>query len=415
MSATPSHVEADLSNVQAPSFDGIRKVALIAGIGAGVGALALGMLQEGGTRHLQFAWLFACMYFLTLGLGALFFVLLQHVTRAGWSVVVRRIAEHVMASLPWIALLLTPLVVLALTGNNDLFKWANLEKVGADPKTAGALALYEHKAPYLNSTFFLIRFLVYVVVWVLLVRYFRGRSLAQDQDGNPMHTVIMQRRSAPAVILFALTLTFAAIDFMMTLDAPWFSTIWGVYIFAGAFVSFMSLLGLLTQRSENQGQLKGLVTPEHYHDIGKLMFAFVFFWSYIGFSQFVLIWYADIPEETLWFKHRMEGPFATVSVILLFGHCFIPFLGLLSRHVKRHRFGLKFWAIWLLVMHAVDLYWVIMPNFDDHHIHVPFLEVLCWISVAGIFTFAALGSASNKPLTPVKDPRLAESLAFQNV
>ncbi|MCA9000977.1 MAG: quinol:cytochrome C oxidoreductase [Planctomycetes bacterium] len=401
-----SHTSAnvDAAAVQAPGFESARKIGLILGVVGLVGALVMASMQEGGWRHLQFSWLFGSFYFVTLGLGALFFVLLQHVTRAGWSVVVRRIAEQVMSTLPVMALLLLPLVVMTLMGNGDLFHWAGDE----------VSHLIEKKQGFLNGGFFMVRFVLYLVIWGAMARYFRGRSLAQDTDGDAMHTVIMQRRSAPGLFLFALSLTFAAFDFIMALDAEWFSTMFGVYIFAGCFVSFMSLLGILSLKAE-KGPLAGLVNEEHYHDIGKLMFAFIFFWSYVAFSQFVLIWYADIPEETLWFKHRMEGPFANISWVLVFGHIFIPFLGLLSRHVKRNRFGLKFWAIWILVIHAVDLFWLIMPNYDAHHVHFPIMEILCWLSTAGFFSFVALGSAANKPLVPVKDPRLPESLAFENI
>ncbi len=407
MSSHTSEVNVDLGAVQAPNFSSTRKIALIVGVAGAVGAAALGLMQEGGLRHLQFSWLLACFYFVTIGLGALFFVLLHHLTRAGWSVVVRRLSEHVMSALPVVTLLMLPLVIATLMGNGDLFQWADQEFLKKSHLVAG-------KTGFLNGGFFLIRFVIYLVIWAGLARYFMKRSLAQDSDGDAMHTVIMQRRSAPGMFLFALSLTFASFDFIMSLDAAWFSTMFGVYTFGGAFVSFMCVLGLIALRGEKT-KLKGLVNEEHYHDIGKLMFAFIFFWGYIAFSQFVLLWYADIPEETLWFEHRWEGPFGILSMVLIFGHLFIPFLGLLSRHSKRSRKWLKFWAIWILVMHALDLYWLIMPSFDHHHIHFPLMEVLCWLSVAGISIYVALGSAANKPLVPVKDPRLAESLAFENI
>lgn len=407
MSSHTSEAKVDLAAVQAPGFESTRKFALIAGVAGLVGAIVMALIQEGGMRHLQFSWLWACFYFVTLGLGALFFVLLQHLTRAGWSVVVRRLAEHVASALPVATLLMLPLVIAPLLGNGELFPWADEAKVKASHLIAG-------KTGFLNGQFFLIRFVIYLVIWTGLTRFFRNRSVAQDGDGNPMHTVIMQRRSAPGMFLFALSLTFASFDFIMALDPEWFSTMFGVYIFGGAFVSFMSLLGLISLKAEKTA-LKGMVNEEHYHDIGKLMFAFIFFWGYIAFSQFVLIWYADIPEETLWFSHRMFGAFQSISWILVFGHILIPFLGLLSRHVKRNRFGLKFWAIWILVMHGIDLFWLIMPSYDHHHLHFPLMEIFSWISVAGIFAFFALGSAAKKPLVPVKDPRLAESLAFENI
>ncbi|HPF15686.1 MAG TPA: quinol:cytochrome C oxidoreductase, partial [Planctomycetota bacterium] len=246
MSSHSSHGAVDLGAVQAPGFEAGRKLSLVAAVVGLAGALGLAAVQEGGWRHLQFAWLFGTMFFVTLGFGGLFFVLLQYITRAGWSVVVRRIAEHVMSTLPMVTLLLLPLVILAMMGNGDLFTWANLDKIRDHHPEE--LHLYEHKAAYLNGTFFLIRFAIYVAIWMAMARYFKSGSLAQDQDGDPVRTLRMQRVAAPCTLLFALSITFAAVDFMMSLDAPWFSTIFGVYVFAGSFLAFMSFLGLMTQR-----------------------------------------------------------------------------------------------------------------------------------------------------------------------
>jgi hypothetical protein len=205
----------------------------------------------------------------------------------------------------------------------------------------------------------------------------------------------------------------------MSLDPHWFSTIWGIYLFAGSMTSFLSFMALTLMLIQRHGGLK-MVTKEHFHDVGKLLFGFTFFFGYIGFSQYLLIWYADIPEETIFYKHRQEGSWAAFSVILLFGHFIIPFLGLLSRHVKRNKASLAFWAVWMLVMHFVDMYWIVMPTLAQklgHADAIPFswTHVAMWLGMGGILFGLMLKRAGAQSIVPVRDPRLAESLSFQNI
>lgn len=384
------------------------KLFTIAGLALCALALVLGLVQDGGTRHLQHSWLLAVTYFITLGLGGLFFVLVQHLVRAGWSVVVRRMAEHVAGALPLMGLLLLPIVVPTLFGNGDLYHWA-------DTHEREVSHLLHEKAPYLNGPFLLVRVLIYVGVWTLLVRAFNRRSLAQDDTGDPALTQWMQTRAAPSVLAFALTLTFFSFDMLMTLNYEWFSTIFGVYIFAGSALALFATLVLFSRRFEKRGELEGIVTTEHYHDLGKLLFAFVFFWGYIAFSQYMLIWYGDIPEETQWFAARWVGGWKAVSLVLLFGHFLLPFVGLLSRHVKRNRLLLSGWAVALLVMHLVDLYWLIMPTLSPEGVRVGLIDIACLLGVGGLFLGGVLRRADGRPLVPLQDPRLDESLAFENI
>jgi len=217
------------------------------------------------------------------------------------------------------------------------------------------------------------------------------------------------------MLVFALTLTFCAIDLLMSLDPDFFSTIFGVYYFAGCVSSAYSFLALSLMWLQGKGRLVHSVNREHYHDLGKMMFAFVVFWSYIAFSQFMLIWYGDLPEETHWFHDRFTGEWATVSWTLLACHFALPFFGLLSRHVKRNRKTLAFWAFYLLVIEYVDLYWLIMPSTSRAVVPVSIVDLLCWIGVVGVFVGSAASRAKGLNLVPTKDPRLADSLAFQNI
>jgi hypothetical protein len=270
------------------------------------------------------------------------------------------------------------------------------------------------KEAYLNVGFFSVRAAIYFVIWAALAVWFARKSEAQDKDGDPKHTLAMQGLSAPALPLFALSLTFAGFDWIMSIDPKWYSTIFGVYIFAGAVVAGLSVLSILSVGLQTAGYFKRVSTVEHRHDVGKLLFGFTVFWAYIAFSQFFLIWYANIPEETIFFRERMTEAWMPVSALLLVGHFIFPFGFLLSRHVKRSAFGLRFGAATLLAMHWLDLYWLVMPNLD-HHPHFSIADVGGLLAPAGIAAFLVARSASTSNLFPVKDPRLAETYKVENL
>ncbi|MEM6571253.1 MAG: quinol:cytochrome C oxidoreductase [Planctomycetota bacterium] len=402
----------------------VRDLAKPATIALGVGVVGLlataGLGVAAGDEMLRFghAMLIGILFFLSITLGALFFTLLQHVTSAGWSVVVRRIAEAMTAAFPVMGLLVLAFLVLpVLMGKPWTYDWA-------DSAFVDGHELVKHKAGYLNAGFLLVRVLLYFAIWIGISRFFAGQSLAQDDDQDPNRTLKMQRRSGICLILFGVSLTFCCFDLMMSLNAEWFSTMYGVYFFAGCFWSFLATLALSSMWLEKRGQLKNVVTVEHYHDIGKLLFAFTFFWSYVAFSQFMLYWYADIPEETHWFHYRIWGSWTGASMLLLVGHFLIPFLGLLSRHVKRRRNVLAAWCVYCLVFHYVDLYWNVMPEMvngqpggNPAEVGPAFglIEVTAMIGVGGLFAFAFLKRLDGKPALAIGDPRLSESLAFQNI
>lgn len=381
----------------------LRYGAIVGGAGLVV-ALIGAAVQADGWRRLQFAYLTTFCYFVSLVLGCLFLVALYHLTRTGWGVVVRRLAETVAVLMVPLAVGALPIVALVAAGSSDLFPWNSVEAQTTDH-------LIHHKAPYLNSTFFIIRALVYVGVWVALARYFWSRSVLQDETDDVQLTLRMQAVSAPTMFAFGLTLTFASFDWLMSLSPHWFSTIFGVYYFSGSVVGALALLIVMVRCLQASGRLTHAVTVEHGHDLGKLLFGFIFFWAYIAFSQFLLIWYANIPEETMWYLKRMEGGWQWVSLLLLFGHFIIPFLGLMSRHVKRQPRLLAGWAVWMLVMHWVDVYWLAMPELLASP-SIGLTEIGCLAAFGGLLVAAWSKVAAKHALIPVHDPRLPESLAF---
>lgn len=367
---------------------------LLAGV---VGSLSL---PSWGNRFFP-AYLTALAWVLSLSLGALFFVMLQHLVHAGWSVVVRRLAEFFAALLPLVALMALPL----LAGLGKLYHWSHAEAVAADP-------ILQTKHAYLNVPFFLIRFALYFAFWVWAASFFARASWQQDATGEVDITRRLQGRAAPFMVGFAVTVTFAAFDWLMSLDPHWYSTIFGVYYFAGSVVGFLAALIVVAVTLQRAGFLRRTITREHYHDLGKLLFAFVVFWAYIAFSQFMLIWYGNIPEETQWLMRRMQGGFGLLGLVLLFGHFLLPFLLLLPRSIKRSPGVLFYPAVWLLAMHYLDLYWLVMPEVGSATPHP--VDVLVLLGLGGVWVAGFAHLASRYPLACQKDPRVVESLTFEN-
>ncbi|HHN75336.1 MAG TPA: quinol:cytochrome C oxidoreductase, partial [Acidobacteria bacterium] len=293
----------------------------VVGLGAAFG-LAQG--AEGGVHRLWWSYLMNWVFFLSISLGALGFVLIQHLTKAGWSVVLRRIAEALAANTLVCGLLFIPL----LFGLHDLYHWLDAEAVAADH-------ILQHKAGFLNLNFFLIRIAFYFVVWIGGSLFLLRTSIRQDQTGDYRLTQRMEAASAPLMFLYALTVTLASFDLLMSLDPHWFSTIFGVYFFAGGFLAFFALLPVIVWWLQGRERLERAITPEHYQDMGKFMFAFLVFWGYIAFSQFMLIWYGNLPEEIGWYVRREAGTWSDIAWLIVVGHFMLPFAFLMSKHVKR--------------------------------------------------------------------------------
>jgi hypothetical protein len=381
-----------------------NRLPLIGAVAAVLGAVGCAILGMGNPKQFFFSWLVSFLFFLSLALGGLFFVLIQYASQGGWGIVLRRIGETVFATIPVMAALFLPL----LLGLHDLFEWSHAEALDHD-------ALLRWKAPYLNVPFFLIRALLFFGLWSFIaVFYYRG-SRGQDETGDPHVSARLRRFAGPSLIVLALTQTFAAIDWIMSLTPHWYSTMFGVYFFAGSFVGFIALLSVVAVTMRGAGLLDTIISTEHLQDIGKFLFAFTAFWAYIAFSQFFLMWYANMPEETIFYKARLTGSWKTVSILLMVGHFGVPFLYLMGRAVKRRGLTLAIGGAWLLAMHFVDLYWQVMPTLHPEGLSPSLLDVTAFLAVGGCFVAAASFLMRRQALVPVRDPRLAESLAFENV
>lgn len=410
--AVPQMIPATgVAGVGRVRLDGAGRAALPAMAG-GCALLGLGMVLAWWMPHTArafwHAYLLHFCFFLSLALGALFFVLLQHLTRAGWSVVVRRVAEAICGTIPLFGILLLPVLALLLMGGTSLYAWNDVQHMREDP-------LLVRKAAYLNAGFFALRSGVYFAVWGLLAWVFRRESLRQDASHDRRATLRLQRWSGPGMMAFAVTVTFASFDWLMSLDPHWFSAVYGVYFFSGCVVGFLAMLILALRWLQSRGLLAEAVTTEHYHDLGKLLLGFVFFWAYIAFSQYLLIWYANIPEETTWYQVRQAASWGGLSLLLLAGHFVVPFFALMPRRIKRSAGLLAMWAAFLLVMHLVDLYWLVMPQLSTSGLTLSWADPVCLLGFGLLFGGESLRLASQSDLVPVGDPRLVESLGFHNV
>lgn len=378
----------------------LEKAALIAGA-AGLIVTFIGYFVN--SKQFFFSYLVAFAFWSTIALGGLFFVMLHHLTNATWSVVVRRQAETMISIFPVLAVLFIPV----LFGMHDLYHWTHADVVAGDE-------LLRHKSSYLNTPFFIIRSIAYFAIWIFLSLSLYRTSLKQDSGHNASIGRRMKKISAPGMLLYAITVTYSAFDWYMSQDPHWYSTIFGAYIFSGGLVSALAFLAFVSLSMRKRRILSEVVTEEHYHDLGKLTFAFMVFWAYIAFSQYFLIWYANIPEETVWFDNRYQAGWKYFSLMLAGGYFVLPFLLLVARGAKRKLGFLKLMTGWLLFMHWVDLYWIIMPVLNKNNALISWLDISAMLGVGGIFMWLFWRRFFSNPLVPVNDPRLESSIKFIN-
>ncbi len=395
-----------------------------------IGLVGLGATVAGwkmvGLKHALGAYHIGAMTALAMSLGALFFVMAFHLTGAGWSVTVRRQFENVM-SLVWFPAGLAVLTyVIEVFTNGNLYPW--LMKANENDE------LLRAKSAYLNPSFFGIRALIYFGVWNYLAWRMWGYSTEQDKTGDKWLSNRARFTSSWGMPLFALCTAFAAFDWLKSMDYRFFSTMWGVYYFAGALFCSVPVVVIVLTFVKGQGRLKGLVTEEHYHDLGKLMFGFTVFWAYIGFSQYFLIWYANIPEETSYILARKHAGWQDWTRLLMFGHFVGPFLILLWYKMRRTPILLCIMAVWAVLMQITDMVWIVRPMIYANEIGDYLRQVdaagtitadpiklkYVWLDVAGIVGVLGIyfGLLTRKvyggQLIPTRDPRLAEALHHKN-
>ncbi|MBX3039124.1 MAG: molybdopterin oxidoreductase [Bdellovibrionaceae bacterium] len=366
--------------------------------------LAIGLITfvVGLMKNQERAWtsyLAAFFYFSSLGLGGLFFVAIHNIANSGWSVTVRRYAEGMTSFIPFI--LIGGLVLVA--AGKTLFPWMDEAVIAGSPMVAA-------KTGYLNITGFVIRIILFAVGWFLFKWFIVGNSIHQDTDGRVERTLKNVGLSVGFVLFFALSYSLFSVDLLMSLLPTWYSTIFGVYTFAGLFQSSIAVLSLIIIYMKRKGFVKGYVTHDHLHDVVKYMKGFTIFWAYIAFSQFLLIWYANIPEETEYYIMRAQHGWLGVSMALIVFRFVVPFIALLPRGLKRNESHVIAVSVLVLIMQYVDIWWMIYPNFFHGHMVFGFWEVGVFALFAGLFLIGLITFFSKFSLVAVKDPRIQEAI-----
>lgn len=393
-------------------FNGGSKTMTLAGA---VGVIGLVLTIVGFVASPQatmYSYLFGFTYWLGISVATIIMLAIFHTAKAKWMTILRRAMETMGSSVVVFILLVLPLIL----GARYIFPWVDPQSwvfPGSGHKfTEVELHHLHNKHAYLNMTFFLVRQVIYFGVWAFVSMRLRSWSTAQDTSGELELTNKLRRFSPGSLPFLALTITFAGFDWLMSLTPLWQSTIFGAYYFAGSFLAAFCVLTLITVNAQGKNEYGTLVTTAHYHNLGKLMLAFTAFWAYIAFSQFLLMWIANMPEEAGWFKLRIDGPWRPVSLVLFFLGFALPFFTLLSRNLKLQPRRLAVVAVYLLVMHAVDMYWLIWPAFSPEAPTFHWTLVTAFAGVGGLAVATGMWLAKGRYSLPVKDPYISESLRY---
>lgn len=395
---------APLGDAAAGAVRTLLVVVAVAALGLVAGAIQ-------APRQFYFSYLFGYTLALDVSLGALFFTMFHHVTDAGWSVGLRRVYENMTRAILPLAVLFIPVLIGIFSGN--LHNWYDF--IHHEPaKDSPEFHLWRVKSTYFATPFFVGRMVLYFGVWVAYSAAMRRWSLEQDRVGGSDLTRRMHWWAPSGVVLLGLTATFFAFDLLMSLQYSWFSTIFGVYFWVGGIRGSLATAVLLVLALRAAGYLRHTITMEHLHDAAKLMFGFTVFWAYIGFAQYFLIWYGNVPEETQFYLLRRNGAWNAMSMLLPVLYFVVPFFLLLPRANKRNPVMLAIIAGWILFMHAYDLYWQILPVLHPDTIHFHWLDVAAPVALFGVVLLSAVWGFQHSPLIPIRDARLNETIGYEN-
>ncbi len=363
----------------------------------GIGAVAGFFIDQ---RQFAFSWLLAFMFFLSISLGGLCLVILHHLFDASWSVPIRRFCEQLACLLSWRTILLfAPIACLA----PKMYEWmATIQAHDPDHATKAKYPLFTMTGFRLSSAFCLL-------TWWFLSYQLRRWSLKQDETGSVECTRMMRRYSAVGVFLFGFSLTLAAIMWMKALQHEWFSTMYGVWYFAGSMWTTLATVYVITLLLQRQGPLRGVVHEKTYYFIGSILFAFTVFYAYITFAQYFIIWNANVPEETFWYVLREKGTWWNIGMVIIFGHFFLPFLLLLRIDWKLKLTVMVPLFVWAWLMHFVDLSFNIIPVLHPDNYHLHWMDLACMAFIGGLLARVFIKQLYSHPIVPQKDPRFAES------
>src|SRR5688572_31792549 len=382
-----------------PALGRLQQRALIVGV-IGLAAGALGALMD-RDQFFQ-SWLIGFLFCLGLTLGSLGLLMLQHLSGGQWGLVGRRVFEAASRTMPLVALFFVPILFALPT----LYLWARPEAVATD-------AILQTKAPYLNPTFFMVRAVIYFAFWTACAWLLSKWSAEQDRGEASLDAAGMVRfrtLSAPALLFLVLTITFAVTDWVMSLDPHWYSTIFGLMFVSGFGLAAFALAIAVLATIGPAGALAGHLAKRHFHDLGKLLLAFTMLWAYLNFSQFLIIWSGNLPEEIPWYIERMRGGWGIVALALVVGHFAFPFVLLLSQDIKKSPWLSRI-AIFILVMRLVDTIWLVGPTFAHEGFPIHWMDVAIPAGLTGIWLFVFARFLQSRALMPLNDPYLKEAFA----
>lgn len=386
------------ASVELPSsLSSLQKVGIALAVLAG-GATVAGAFVA--PDHFYKAYLVGYLFWIGIAAGSFAVVMLHHLTAGAWGFSVQRIMESGSRTLPLMALLFIPL----LFGLDELYMWARPEVVAGD-------RILQSKEPYLNVPFFVVRAAIYFGVWVLMAALLNRWSRRQDDsNGNTSFTHRMVVLSGPGIVLFVLTMTFAAFDWVMSLEPHWFSTIFGLLLIVGQGLSTFAFGIVILAMLASHKPLSDYADADKFHDLGKLLLGFTMLWGYIMLSQYLIIWSGNIPEEVTWYLHRSSHGWGALSAALVLLHFFVPFFVLLTRHTKRRPQVLATIAIFILAMRLLDIFWLVVPS--EHHPELSFhwLYVATVLGVGGLWLTVFVWQLKTRPLLPMGDPRFEEAM-----
>ena len=388
---------------------------LIAGV-AGLALTAVGVFVSHDARGVALSYLVGISYWAAIAIGMLMLILIHHIMDAGWSVVIRRQYEHGISAFKWLAVLFLPLLISAWLKPGFVWPWMDLHYELHPGHTVGTDPLYVKKAGFLNLNMFTGMTVAFFAIWMWLSARLRKASFTQDLDGQAKWTFMNRKTAAFGLALNALALTFAAIYWMKSLEYHWFSTMYGVWFFANCMRAALAFAVFITVWLYNRGDYKGIYTTGHFHALVSLAFAFVVFWAYVTFSQYFLIWNANVPEETFWYNIRESGDWWYIGMLLLFGHFFVPFLAWLRYKNKAERTPALIISAWVAVIILIDICYNVLPALKHHDEPVAFFSInLLWVltsvvGIGGVCVWAYLKSLATTKIIPIRDPRIVESL-----
>jgi hypothetical protein len=384
-------------------FRGTRALSLFALLGAaGVAATLAGLPADPGRT--LFSWLFAWLYWAGLAIGALILLGTFHASHARWTAVVRRVVETAACALPLMAVLSLPI----LLGMSDLFPWAHPRDLTEEMRH-----LAEHHRPYLNGTFFVVRTILYFVIWIAVSELLLAWSRRQDREPALALTTRQRALGIGALPAISIAASFATLDWIMSLDLTFASTVFALYWFAGAFLGVLCAVAVATALMRGPGQFGAYANASHLAALGKLILGMVVFWFYIAFCQYMLTWIADVPHEVRWYLVRVSGRWRRVTIVLVIVQFVIPFLCLLSRPLKEHPASLTAVSLWLLAAHALDTYWLVLPARDPAAPVLRWTDVTAFVGLGGLSLAFTLWRMRGHFTLPVHDPYLAEALRYQ--